>query len=166
MKLVGAVFIFLSCLMIGVSEADRLKKRAIYLKNVQTVLNLLETEISFGKNHLKRIFENIEKSADCRGLFIETAENIEKSGIKKSWNKALLDKKDELCLKNSDLEVLMTFGSQLGMTDTENQIKNIRYIRELLNKNAQEAEGVYNRLGRFYRSGGIMAGLLLILLLF
>lgn len=166
MKLVGAVIIFLSCLIIGFRESDRLKKRTAYLKNVQTALNLIETEISFGKNHLKRIFEGIEKSADCCGLFSETAENIEKSGIKKSWNKSLSDKKDELCLKNDDLEALMTLGNQLGMTDAENQIKNIRYIRELLEKNAQEAEGEYNRLGRLYRSGGIMAGLLLILLLF
>ncbi len=166
MKLAGAAIIFFACLLAGIREADRLKKRTVYLKNIQTALNLLETEIAFGKNHLKRVFKSIEKSADCRGLFEETAENIESLGIKKAWRSALHNKEEELCFKSGDTDTLLTLGNQLGMTDAENQIKNIKYIRELLEKNVQEAEGEYSRLGRLYRSGGAMAGLLLILLLF
>ena len=52
------------------------------------------------------------------------------------------------------------------MTDTENQIKNIKYVRELLASEQKKAEGDYEQLGRLYRSGGVLGGLFLILILF
>lgn len=166
LKIIGAVIILTVCAYAGFYFADRLKKRCVYLRNINTALSLLETEISFGGSRLKKALKSVDRTADTRGLFEETAEGLEELGIKKAWHNTVLKKRAELCLTDSDAEALAALGARLGMTDTENQIKNIRYVKEMLNAQQKEAEGEYERLGRLYRGGGALAGLFLILILF
>lgn len=166
MKIIGAAMILGVCAYSGFRFADRLKKRYVYLRNILTALNLLETEISFGGSRLKKAFESVDKAADTKGLFKTASENLEQLGIKRAWREAVKEKKEELCLTDGDSEALTALGARLGMTDTENQMKNIRYVKEMLAAKQAEAEGEYERQGRLYRSGGILAGLFLIFLLF
>lgn len=165
MKLIGAAAVFISCAYAGFSVSDRLKKRGLYLRNIVIALDLLETEISFGGSRIKQAFARIDAASDTRGLFNAAAGKVEELGIKKAWKEAVEEKRDELRFTESDAEELMSLGERLGMTDTENQIKNIRYVKKRLEARADEAEGEYERMGRLYRSGGALIGLFLILLL-
>lgn len=166
LKTVGAVIIFCVCTYAGIYKGDRLKKRCVYLRNIQTALNILETEIAFGGSRLKRAFEILNDAADTCGLFKAAAENLEEQGIRYAWKKAVEEKRTKMCLSDTDIQVMEVFGEKLGMTDTENQIKNIKYVRELLASEQKKAEGDYEQLGRIYRSGGVLGGLFLILILF
>lgn len=165
MKLVGATVIFIVCAYAGFSLSDRLKKRCVYLRNVCTALNLLETEIAFGGSRLKQAFIRLDSAADTRGLFKTAAEKTEELGIKRAWQESVEEKQEELRLTEKDTEVLKSLGGRLGMTDTENQIKNISYAKKQLEAQISQAEGEYERTGRLYRSGGILVGLFLILIL-
>jgi stage III sporulation protein AB len=165
-KFMGAIMIISVCVYAGFRSADRLKKRSVYLRNILTALNILETEIEFGGKQLKKAFETLDKSSDTRGIFRLAAEKTEALGIKRAWSEAVNEKKTELCLCDDDTEALTALGTRLGMTDTENQIKNISYVRELLTAQQETAEGEYKRLGRLYRSGGVLGGLFLVLILF
>lgn len=165
MKLIGAVIIFAVCVYAGFSMSDRLKKRCVYLKNICEALNLLETEINFGKSRLKQAFMKIDKSCDTRGLFKTAADSMEETGIKKAWRHAVEDKQAELRFGDDDAHTLALLGERLGMTDTEDQIKNIVYTRRRLEGSLTRAEEEYTKFGRLYRNGGILAGLFLILIL-
>ena len=165
MKLIGAAIIFAACVYAGFSMSDRLKKRCVYLKNICAALNLLETEITFGKSRLKQAFLKIDKSGDTKGLFKSAADCMEKTGIKKAWRSAVKDKQTELRLSDDDAQTLALLGERLGMTDAEDQIKNIAYTRRRLEGNMVNAEEEYAKFGRLYRNGGILAGLFLILIL-
>lgn len=127
-RIIGAVMIFSVSTYLGFSFADRLKKRYVYLRNILTSLNLLETEIGFGVSKLKQAFLTIDKSADTRGLFKTAADNLEDVGIKQAWRGAVYEKRQELYLTDADADALNALGAQLGMTDVENQIKNIKYV--------------------------------------
>lgn len=164
MKLIGAAMIFIACAYCGFSLSDRLKKRQMYLGNMITALNLLETEISFGGSRLKRAFIRLDTAADTRGLFKTAADKTETLGIKKAWSEAVTEKQDELCFSDADAEVLTSFGERLGMTDTENQVKNIRYVKNRLEAQLAAAQTEYKSMGRVLRSGGILSGLFLVLI--
>lgn len=165
MRLAGAAAVFISCAVMGFSLSDRLKKRARYIGNIIEALSLLETEIAFGQSRVREAFLRVDTACDTRGLFKTAAERIEKSGIKKAWRGAVEEKKDELRLTGADAEAVIALGERLGMTDTENQIKNIRYVKGRLEPLLKEAEGEYGQAGRLYRGGGILVGLFLILIL-
>lgn len=165
MRLAGAAAVFASCAVMGFSLSDRLKKRVGYLGNIIEALSLLETEIAFGRSRVKEAFLRVDAACDTRRLFKAAAEKMEKDGIKKAWRGAVEEKRDELRLTDADAEAVMSLGERLGMTDTENQIKNIRYVKGRLEPLLKEAEGEYGQAGRLYRGGGILAGLFLILIL-
>lgn len=165
MRLAGAVMIFAVCAYGGFSLSDRMKKRCMYLKNVIAALSLLETEITFGGNRLAPAFEKLDNAVDTHGLFKAAAEMAETIGIRKAWQKAVKGKQSELRFKEEDAQTLMALGERLGMTDTENQVKNIQYVKKRLEVQLDGAEGEYGKLGRLYRNGGILSGAFLILLL-
>lgn len=164
MKFIGAVMVFIVCAYCGFSLSDRLKKRQMYLSNIITALNLLETEISFGGSRLKRAFIRLDGASETCGLFKTAADRTETLGIKKAWREAVEEKQDELRLTNADTETLMSLGERLGMTDTENQVKNIRYVKNRLEAQLTAAQTEYKSMGRVLRSGGILAGLFLVLI--
>ncbi len=165
LRLAGAAAVFASCTVMGFSLSDRLKKRAGYLGNIIEALSLLETEIAFGRSRVKEAFLRVDAACDTRGLFKTAAEKMEEEGIKKAWRGAVEEKRDELRLTDADAEAVISLSERLGMTDTENQIKNIRYVKGRLEPLLKEAEGEYGQAGRLYRGGGILVGVFLILIL-
>lgn len=162
-KLVGALVIFISCTYFGIRRSAELKGRCTSLKNISAALMQLETEIAFSSNDLKRAFLNIDKSTKTYGLFRDAAERIGQYGIKKAWTYAVL--KSPMPLSDSDRELLLMLSVKLGMTDAKNQLRHTAYINELVNAQAAAAEGEYRRLGRLYQSGGVLAGLFIVLVI-
>lgn len=165
MKLIGAAIILAVCVYAGFSMSDRLKKRCVYLQNICEALNLLETEISFGKSRLKQAFIKINSAVNTQGLFKNAADNMENMGIKKAWREAVGNTQGKLKFNEDDAQILMLLSERLGMTDTEDQIKNIAYTRCRIEGNLKAAENEYAKMGKLYRNGGILAGLFLVLIL-
>lgn len=165
MKIIGAVMVFAVCAYSGFALSSRLRKRRTYLQNMCQALNLLETEISFGGSRLKQAFIKIDRAIDTRGLFKSAADLLEELGIKRAWKEAVLEKSGELRLNGEDADALALLGERLGMTDTADQVKNIVYTRRRIEGCLSAAEGEYDKLGRLYRSGGILTGLFLVLIL-
>lgn len=162
-KLIGAAIIFTACTYWGLRKSTELKQRCTALGSISAALLQLETEISFCSNDLKRAFMNIDKSTHTYGLFKDAAERIERYGIKKAWAYAIVN--NPLPLTDDDRELLLMLSSKLGMTDAKNQLRHISYIKELLNAQAASAAKEYQRLGKMYRSGGLLAGLFIILVI-
>lgn len=138
-----------------------LKTRAVSLADIRASLELLESEISFSVNKLKKAFIR----ADRNGLFALAAENIEALGAKQAWNKALKEMRGKLCLSGADVDALMLLGQNIGRTDKDDQLKNIRYVKTMTAQQESEARAEYERLGKLYMSGGVLMGLLVVTVL-
>lgn len=162
-KLIGAGIIFASCAYLGLRKSGDLKARGNALDAVYAALLQLETEISFCVNDLKRAFLSIDKNTRTCGLFRDAAEHMEEYGIKKAWAYAVV--KNPAPLNNDDRELILMLASKLGMTDAKNQLRHIAYIKELVSAQAAAAKSDYDRLGKIYRSGGLLAGLFIILII-
>lgn len=160
-KIIGASMTAFAFGYLGFNISMSLKNRMTSLFDIVFSLEMLESEINFSVNKLKKAFER----ADRNGLFKSAAENIDSKGIKKAWQNSVEEHSDRLCLTNSDKDILIMLGNNLGMTDTDDQIKNIKYIKTMLTAQAKQAESEYNRLGKMYRSGGILCGLMAVIIL-
>lgn len=163
-KFAGAVFIILSASYIGFHRAETLRRRLMYLRNITNSLNMLESEISFSQNILSYVFTRIDEVSDTNGLFLKAAEKMGETGIKKAWCEAV-DSTD-MCLKKQDKEALYIFGEGLGMSGRDNQIKNIRHTKEMINSLADEAKDEYEKNAKLYRSAGFLTGLFFAVLLY
>ena len=165
-KIFGSCAIIGGSLLYGQRISDRLKLRKNSLASFHSALLMLESEISFSHNSIDHAFKNIAKSIPLSGFFVYVSENTAELGIRKAWNSAVAKYKSRLGLADSDAEILLSFSAELGITDRENQIKNIHYILSLLGTAEKEAGERYVSLSGLYRSictgAGITAAILLL----
>lgn len=156
LRIIGAAMIIFAGSMLGFLKSDGLKKREECLDRIISGLNLLETDISYGRADLYGALSSIGETHKI-GMFKTMARNISKSGIKDAISMAL---GEEEFLLERDKAPIRALGDNLGMTDSKTQSQAIkRTILSLLEgkKNAQEE---YVRLARLYRSCGVLGGIL------
>lgn len=160
-KLIGAVMTGFAFAYIGFKMSMTLKTRMNSILEIVSSLELLESEISFSVSKLKGAFLRVDRN----GLFKYAAENIDENGGGGAWEKAVNDNQSRLCLTDADSQILMILAQSIGRTDTENQLKNIKYVKTLLEAQGRQAEEDYRRMGKLYRSGGVLTGLMAVIVL-
>ena len=164
-KILGAAFILISSIFISKSITEPLKRRAESLKSFERLLILLESEINYANNPLDVAFKNISQSVKLGGFLPFIVSTLNTDGIKTSWQKGIKNFKKELTLSDGDTKVLLSFASQLGSTDRDNQIKNIRYTLKLLESFIGEADENFRTLSKLYRNISLYTGIGAIILL-
>ncbi len=160
-KVIGAVMTGFACGYLGFRLSMTMKTRLKNLIDIYTSLEMLESEINFSVNKLKKAFERIDRN----GLFLSAAENMEKDGAKKAWTDAVNKNKERLCLTDADSDILLVLGKSIGRTDTDDQLKNIKYVKSMINAQKDAAQAEYKRFGKLYSSGGVLAGLMAVIIL-
>lgn len=160
-KFIGAFMVAIVCTYFGFSQSDRLKKRKDFLAAFLNALSFLETEICFGRYDLKSIFKRIDDKK-LFGLYTDCAEYISKLGIKKAWKNSVNSVSGYL--KPSDADAVLSLAAELGMSDVEGQKNAIKRTSQLITQCADNAEEEYARLGRVYRSCGVLAGIFVMII--
>ena len=156
LRLIGALMIIFAGSMIGVLKSDSLKKRAERLDGIIAGLNLLETDISYGKTDLFSTLFSIGENHKIY-MFKRIAQNLSKDGIKAATGKALSE--DEYLLER-DKAPIMALAENLGMTDSITQSCAIKRAVSALSEGRKNAQEEYARLGKLYRSCGVLGGIL------
>ena len=164
-KFIGAALVFSAGLFWGLKKSAQLSKRERSLTDIKTALNLLESEIVFSSHYLKHAFLRISEILSCEGLFSDMSSGIGEMSASDAWHSALLKNQKQLSLKDKDVEILSILGSELGMSDTEQQVKNIRHVASLLEQNLAQAHDDYVKTAKLYRSMGILGGLFVVIIL-
>ena len=165
-KLIGGCLILLGGTCLGFLKSSELSRREKSLRDIKTALSILESEIVLSSNHLKDAFLKISRLCACRGLFSDAAKTMGDCGIDRAWQDAVEQNKKGLCLSESDAEILKILSSRLGMSDKEQQKKNIRHVETLLDMAITNAHAEYQNSAKLYRSMGFLGGLFVVMLLF
>lgn len=160
-KVIGAIMTGFACGYFGFRLSMTLRTRAKSLADIRTSLEMLESEINFSVNKLKKAFMRVDRN----GIFTAAAETMEEKGVKSAWNDAVGASKGKLCLSDADCDILLMLGKNIGKTDTDDQLKNIRYIKSMIGEQEKQAQSEYNRFGKLYSSGGVLVGLMLVIIL-
>ena len=156
LRIIGAGMIIFAGSMIGFLKSDNLRKRTEQIGSIISGLNLLETEIGYGKNDLFSALLSIGENHGV-DIFKAIAKNLLKDGIKAATDKALLEEK---CLLERDKAPIRALSETLGMTDSKTQASAIKKTVLELTENRKTAQEEYAKLGRLYRSCGVLGGIL------
>ena len=163
LKLAGSVMIVSAAFFCGFYKAYSLKQRSESLSRTITALAVLESEISYGKRDIKSIFKTIGETQKLP-LFADAAEEMSVHNSKTALCRSI--DKQAMFLSGTDKSILKLLAENLGMTDTKNQLGAIAHVRSLLEEAQNSALEEYKKNGRFYRSAGILCGLLAVILLY
>lgn len=157
LRIIGSTLIILSGTLLGFLKSDMLRRRSECLTKIISGLNLLETDISYGKKDLQKALLTIGENHKIE-LFKNMAKKIPTIGIKEAISSAL--KEECECLLQRDKAPILALGENLGMTDSLSQEISIKRAVLTLSESKKEAEAEYAKFGRLYRSVGVLGGIL------
>lgn len=170
-KLVGAAMVVASGTLGGMAVAGRYSRRPRELKSLGAALQMLETEIAYGANHMKEALEQVAARCDkaVSPLFrMAAAELSTASGISaaSAWGNSLEVYYRTSALKPQDLIILRSLGSSLGISDRADQIKHLTLAMEQIKSENVKAEDEAARNVKLWNYLGFMGGLTVVLILY
>ncbi|MDW7674952.1 MAG: stage III sporulation protein SpoIIIAB [Bacillota bacterium] len=169
-KVLMAIIIVVICGMVGLLVANNFKLRPWQLRQIQTSLQLLETEIAYAQTPLPEAFSRISQQVEnpVSKLYSTSARllNTRKScNLQESWQQGLTELMSEGALIENDIAILKVLGFNLGSTDKEEQIKHLRLAKEQLKQQELAAEEEKTKGERLWRYCGFLTGLIIVILI-
>lgn len=166
LKLLGALLVGGSCVMLGRILAAQLYRHKDLLAGLQQGLLLLEKEISFSATPLPQALRRAAQGAGgAAALFEQSAAQLAQGqGLTaaEAWHSALQPYRAQLLA--DEYADLQAFAAGLGLSDSENQLKRIELTRIKLAAAEQRAQEACQQQGKVRKSLGWALGAALILI--
>ena len=154
-KLLGCLLIASAGFFTGCVLTQRLKNRREFYDKFNVFISLLQTQIRYNSAD---IFTLVISSAKGSGL--EIIEKPESSvSFTVFWENTVNALPKKYCLNNSDKELLLEFGSALGSTDIDGQLKHLELYSKIFQNRLNECETALKDKSRVYRALGLFGGI-------
>ncbi len=170
-KLFGAFLILISGSSIGWIYGSIYLNRVRELKELQLALNILDTEISYGRViipvALKSTLDVLSPS--LAKIFYEAANQLELSrdyNFYEIWQEIINNQSKNTYLNREDFEILINWGRQIGASTVENQIKINKLTIKRLEQHEEIARDIATRRVKPVRYAGVLISLMVIILFY
>lgn len=161
MKLTACFFIAFSLSCAGYMYSKKLEARVKKIEKILLFLSQIKTEIEFTADNIEAIMELLSTSSELSELkFISACAEKLHSGddFFSAWVDALNDRQNTYAFKKDDINLLLSFGSALGKTDSSGQIRNCEMHEKMFKERLKNAVEEKNRLSKPIRITGILTG--------
>ncbi|MDG4655591.1 stage III sporulation protein SpoIIIAB [Ectobacillus antri] len=170
LKLIGAVLVVSATTCIGFQYAKKMSERPRQIRLLKTALQSLEAEIMYGHTPLREAAQRLEAQMPkpINWLFQSFQKRLENGNqtVREAWDDSLGEIWKLTALKQTEKEILKQFGETLGQHDRESQQKHILLCINHLEREEDEAKDAQARYEKMMKSLGILAGLLIVILLY
>lgn len=157
--------------MAGLIIAHSYASRPEYIKTLRSALRMLETEISYALTPLPEALNRVgNRIGGPVGYFLISVsvqlstEYSPTSG--EVWESCLAELGTETSLTAGDFDILRSFGYTLGISDRDDQIKNLRLAQEQLKNQEYTAEKLRESNQKMWRTIGFLGGLAVVFILY
>lgn len=159
------VLIFLASTYVGIIISSKYKNRVIDLKELKTVLNIMNTKIRYTYEPIGEICEEISQMNDTNvgKLFGQVNLELKDKNITEAWNIAIDTYGNNF--SKEDKHIIKTLGKMLGKTDINGQVSEIEQANEFLNIQINKAEKERQKNEKLYKSLGMVIGIAIIIIL-
>ena len=155
LKLTGCVLIALTGFGAGCMLTKRLGARRDFFGKFCVFISLLQTRIRYDSAD---IFTLVSCCAEGAGLgYFENADDT--LPFADFWNREIESIPKKYGLNNSDKELLSEFGSMLGTTDVEGQLKHLEMYGSIFQKRLKDSQAEFRDKSRIYRALGLFGGI-------
>ena len=150
---------------IGFLISKSYQNRVVELKEFKNILNIMKTKIKFTYEPLVEIFKQIAKDNDTEieKIFGQMANQLSYYQAKDVWENCIQDA--DISIKQEDKDILKKLGKLLGQTDVEGQISEIEVTENFLDMQIENAEEEKRKNQKIYKTLGVVAGLVFVIIL-
>lgn len=170
LKVLGAMLIIFATTMYGFHQSLQLSRRPKQIRELIQALQRLETEIVYGYTPLSEALQSAGRpfSPEVAAFFQEVAKQLDSDQGKTAeecWSRALEATWGNTAMKSGEREVLERLGSSLGVSDRDDQQKHIKLSISHLQAEEQKANTAQQKYGGMWKSLGLLAGALIVIIL-
>lgn len=168
-KILGLALVLGGCGLVGAAFAHSLRQRPIQLRNLQSALLMVDSEIGYVADPLPEVLARVADRVKEPGsiLFREAAmglQQAEGSTADEIWRRTLKVWAPGTQLRRDDIEVLASVGQGLGSLGREEQLRHIRLAMEYLRVQEEIADSERDKQERLWQTMGFLVGLALVIL--
>ncbi len=164
LKLSGGLFIILSFTIYGILVSLRQKKRCESLKNLIRCAKYISLETAYRKTRCEIILK--EASILFSLPFLDEVKNSMKEiGIHISFKNALKNHSQDMSLTDEDIKAAYSLSSLFSYSENE-QTNAANSAIKLLELSLNHAKTTYDNKAKLIRSGSLLFGILIAVLLF
>lgn len=150
---------------IGVTIAQKYKKRELELKEIKTALNMFKSKIKYTYEPIPDTFMEIAENFSCNisNIFRTASIKMREESAGEAWNSAIDSTYTNM--NTEDKNVLKSLSKMLGKTDLEGQLKEIELTDNFLNYQIEKAEIERQKNEKLYKTLGIVTGIGFVIIL-
>lgn len=169
LKLLGCFLILIGSSLIGFYLGENLKKRVSQLKEIEQALYQLQSEIVYTHSALPDTLLNISRKCTrpISVIFSEVSNLLYENkvdSVHDGFEKVMEKNKENFCLKQSDIDILMDLSKSLGESDIEGQ-KNIMMVSiKNIRSQIHDAELAMKNNIKMYRYLGFSFGAIVVIM--
>lgn len=169
-KVVGSVLILGATSYTGWQVGGSYARRPVELRDLQTALAILQTEVEYGATPLPQALQSAARAAGpaVAPLFAATAERLAAGGgitPGDAMRAVLAEGLPGSALKPEDLDIMRALAGVLGASGRDDQVRHLALARERLAGQEARAAEMRTRYEKLARYAGVLSGAALVLIL-
>ncbi len=170
-KLILSIAIICCSSLLGFILSNTYIERTKLIKGLLSTLQMLETEIVYGATPIPILLKKVgnKSKKEIGDIFLYTSNLLnEKQGenFEKIWNDSVSKKVEGTAFNNDDVEILLSLGKNLGISNCEDQVKHIKLIREEFKRQYEISIIEQNKNAKLYKNLGFLLGLAIVIILY
>lgn len=170
-KIIYSITIVCCSTIVGFIFANVFIERVKLLGSVISTLQMLETEIVYGSTPLPILLKKVSaKSRRGVSNILLSVSNLltqnEGYTFEELWSQTVISETKGSSFSKGDIELLLSIGNNLGVSNCEDQIKHIRLIQQEFNRNYEFALNEQSKNVKLFRNLGFLTGLALVIILY
>ncbi|QUH20689.1 stage III sporulation protein SpoIIIAB [Alkaliphilus sp. B6464] len=171
LKVVYSIVIVCCSSLLGFIFANTYIERTKLLNSLLSTIQMLETEIVYGATPIPILLEKVgNKSRKEIGSIFFTAADLlsKKQGqtFEEIWHISVSKETEGTCFNKDDIEILLSLGKNLGISNCEDQTKHIRLVQEDLKRHYELSILEQGRNVKLFKNLGFLLGLSIIIILY
>ncbi len=169
-KLIYSIFIVGCSSLLGFIFANTYVERSKLLNSLLSTLQMLETEIVYGATPMPVLMKKIGNKSEneIKNIFLSTAGLLGlNSGqtFDEIWCDVVTQEAEHTCLDKDDIDLLLSLGKNLGISNCEDQIKHIKLIREEFKRHYEVALAEQSKNVRLFKNLGFLLGITIVIII-
>ncbi len=170
LRIVGAVLIISGCTAIGLFYKEKLQAGLFHLRSMQQILELLMSEIRYGKATLPESCGNISTKtvvpySEALAWIGCDMDSPQEKSFAENWSVYMGRALEAVPVTKQEKEMFLGFAACCGLNDSQMQVRAIEQYRDMLANAIKVREKEQEKQGKMASTLGIMSGLLLTVIL-
>ena len=165
MRLLGAFLCFAASLSLGLAAGKKERARTEECEAFLEIFAYIQNQIGYFFAPTKLIYKNIQSDVLKRIGFLDALSSHEYDEVYFDvWSSALESCKDKMHLTDTQFEIVEAFGSCIGKSNENLQLKSMEYYAKALTVETEKQKADMKKNIKVYRTLGFAVGAAMLIL--